>query len=160
MRLRTHGITRDPEEMVHPTDALWYNEQVELGFNYRMTDFQAALLTSQIQKLERFKKRRREIVEMYDKAFSSMPEIVVQKEIPFESLTLVQKLRRIESVLDESVRPLLARDGGGLEIEDVREDNADFSIRSWGMSHDYPIALRCGSNMVRVGTAIFGAREY
>ena len=40
------------------------------------------------------------------------------------------------------------------------QDDADFSIRSWGMSHDYPIALRCGSNMVRVGTAIFGAREY
>ena len=40
------------------------------------------------------------------------------------------------------------------------QDDAGFSIRSWGMSHDYPIALRCGSNMVRVGTAIFGAREY
>ena len=52
-----------------------------------MTDFQAALLTSQIQKLERFKKRRREIVEMYDKAFSSMPEIVVQKEIPESDTT-------------------------------------------------------------------------
>ena len=49
-------------------------------------------------------------------------------EIPFESLTLVQKLRRIESVLDESVRPLLARDGGGLEIEDVREENGELQL--------------------------------
>ena len=87
MRLRSHGITRNQDEMVHPTDDMWYNEQVELGYNYRMTDFQAALLTSQIQKLERFKKRRREIVEMYDKAFSSMPEIVVQKEIPESDTT-------------------------------------------------------------------------
>ena len=46
LRLRAHGITRSREEMVHPTDALWYNEQVELGFNYRMTDIQAALLIS------------------------------------------------------------------------------------------------------------------
>ena len=87
MRLRSHGITRNQDEMVHRTDDMWYNEQVELGYNYRMTDFQAALLTSQIQKLERFKKRRREIVEMYDKAFSSMPEIVVQKEIPESDTT-------------------------------------------------------------------------
>lgn len=87
MRLRSHGITRNQDEMVHPTDDMWYNEQVELGYNYRMTDFQAALLTSQIQKLERFKKRRREIVEMYDKAFSSMPELIVQKEIPESDTT-------------------------------------------------------------------------
>lgn len=87
MRLRSHGITRNQDEMVHPTDDMWYNEQVELGYNYRMTDFQAALLTSQIQKLERFKKRRREIVEMYDKAFSSMPELMVQKEIPESDTT-------------------------------------------------------------------------
>lgn len=87
MRLRSHGITRNQDEMVHPTDDMWYNEQVELGYNYRMTDFQAALLTSQIQKLERFKKRRREIVEKYDKAFSSMPELMVQKEIPESDTT-------------------------------------------------------------------------
>ena len=52
LRLRSHGITRNPDEMVHPTDAKWYNEQVELGYNYRMTDFQAALLLSQLDKLD------------------------------------------------------------------------------------------------------------
>lgn len=87
LRLRSHGITRHQEEMVHPTDARWYNEQVELGYNYRMTDFQAALLVSQLGKLDRFSKRRREIVQMYDKAFSNMPEITVQKEIPESDTT-------------------------------------------------------------------------
>lgn len=81
LRLRTHGITRDQEEMVHPTDAKWYNEQVELGYNYRMTDFQAALLISQLRKLPRFSARRREIVEKYNEAFKDMPEIVLQEEI-------------------------------------------------------------------------------
>lgn len=81
LRLRSHGITRHQDEMIHPTDARWYNEQVELGYNYRMTDFQAALLLSQLGKLDKFSKRRREIVQMYDKAFSEMPEIIVQKEI-------------------------------------------------------------------------------
>ena len=82
VRLRTHGITRNREEMVHPTDALWYNEQVELGFNYRLTDIQAALLLSQLDKLTVFAARRREIVEKYNAAFSRMPELIVQKEIP------------------------------------------------------------------------------
>ena len=81
-RLRAHGITRNREEMVHPTDASWYNEQVELGYNYRMTDIQAALLLSQFKKLDRFAARRREIVKKYDEAFSHMPEIALQREIP------------------------------------------------------------------------------
>lgn len=82
LRLRAHGITRSRDEMVHPTDALWYNEQVELGFNYRMTDIQAALLVSQFGKLEKFAARRKEIVAGYDAAFAEMPEIFVQREIP------------------------------------------------------------------------------
>lgn len=87
MRLHTHGITRNQEEMVHPTDAKWYNEQVELGYNYRLTDFQAALLVSQLRKLPRFSARRREIVEKYNKVFADMPEIVVQEEIPESDTT-------------------------------------------------------------------------
>ncbi len=87
MRLRTHGITRRQEEMVHPTDAKWYNEQVELGYNYRMTDFQAALLVSQLGKLQKFSARRKEIVEKYNAVFSEMPEIIVQKEIPESDTT-------------------------------------------------------------------------
>lgn len=87
LRLRTHGITRRQEEMAHPTDALWYNEQVELGFNYRMTDFQAALLISQLSKLKRFSQRRKEIAARYDKAFSEMPELALQKEIPESDTT-------------------------------------------------------------------------
>ncbi len=79
--LRSHGITRNIDEMVNKTDALWYNEQVMLGYNYRMTDFQAALLISQLGKLERFSARRKEIVKKYDEVFSKMPELQVQREI-------------------------------------------------------------------------------
>lgn len=85
--LRTHGITRDADEMVHPTDAPWYQEQVCLGYNYRMTDFQAALLISQLKKLPAFSMRRKEIVKKYDQAFAMMPEIKVQKEIPESDTT-------------------------------------------------------------------------
>lgn len=79
--LRTHGITRNIDEMAHPTDDPWYQEQVCLGYNYRMTDFQAALLISQLKKLPAFSMRRKEIVEKYDDAFVMMPEIRIQREI-------------------------------------------------------------------------------
>jgi dTDP-4-amino-4,6-dideoxygalactose transaminase len=52
-------------EMRNPSDAKWYNEQVMLGYNYRMTDFQAALLSSQLNRLDEFKARRQDIVERW-----------------------------------------------------------------------------------------------
>jgi len=78
---RSHAITRDASQMVHPTGEGWYYEQVDLGYNYRLTDFQAALLSSQLSKLEKFSLRRKEIVKMYDEGFSQIPEVTVQKEI-------------------------------------------------------------------------------
>ena len=79
----THGITHDESLMEDaPHEGPWYYEQVSMGFNYRLTDFQAALLVSQLGKLESFKERRHEIVEKYDKAFRDVPGIIVQKEIP------------------------------------------------------------------------------
>lgn len=65
MRLRTHGITREPEQMQGPSHGPWYYQQVELGFNYRMTDMQAALGASQMQRLQSFVARRRVLVERY-----------------------------------------------------------------------------------------------
>ncbi len=84
---RAHGITRDEEQMVHPTDARWYYEQVELGYNYRLTDIQAALLMSQLKKLQAFSARRKQIVKKYNEAFADMPEILVQKEIEASDTT-------------------------------------------------------------------------
>lgn len=79
--LRTHGITKNEDEMVHPSHGLWYQEQVCLGYNYRMTDFQAALLLSQLKKLPVFSMKRKEIVEKYDDAFVMMPQLRIQREI-------------------------------------------------------------------------------
>ncbi len=79
----THGIEHDEVFMEEtPHEGPWYYEQVSLGYNYRMTDFQAALLLSQLKKLERFKARRQEIVNRYNEAFEEMPEIIIQREIP------------------------------------------------------------------------------
>lgn len=84
---RAHGITRNREQMKHEPDGPWYYEQVALGMNYRMTDMQAALLISQLDKLPMFSKRRKEIVKAYDEAFGKLPQIIVQKEIPESDTT-------------------------------------------------------------------------
>jgi len=78
----THGITHEEELMEEaPHEGPWYYEQISLGYNYRMTDFQAALLMSQMKKLEMFKELRRSIVNKYNAAFSQVPEVIIQKEI-------------------------------------------------------------------------------
>jgi UDP-4-amino-4,6-dideoxy-N-acetyl-beta-L-altrosamine transaminase len=72
-RLRSHGITRDPAEMTHAPDGSWYYEQIELGFNYRMTDMQAALGMSQLQRIDQFVARRHELARKYDREFKGLP---------------------------------------------------------------------------------------
>lgn len=79
--LRAHGITREEDRLTRASEGGWYYEQIELGMNYRLTDIQAALIISQLHKLERFIKRRKEIVARYNEAFSNIPELFVQQEI-------------------------------------------------------------------------------
>jgi UDP-4-amino-4,6-dideoxy-N-acetyl-beta-L-altrosamine transaminase len=73
--LRSHGITREPSEMTHNPDGPWYYQQISLGFNYRMTDIQAALGISQLQKLDTFVNRRRELAKRYDLKLKDLPII-------------------------------------------------------------------------------------
>lgn len=81
MLFRTHGITRNAKQMTQKGEGAWYYEQIELGYNYRLTDFQAALVTSQLNKLDRFAARRKKIVHRYDEAFADNPALTLQKEI-------------------------------------------------------------------------------
>ena len=63
--LRNHGITRDESEMTHASDGAWYYQQIDLGYNYRMTDIQAALGLSQMQRLDSFVGKRHAIAKRY-----------------------------------------------------------------------------------------------
>jgi len=72
-RLSTHGITRDKKLMrERPNDEIWNYQQIELGFNYRITDFQAALGLSQLNRLDKYVKSRHEIVKLYDSKFKNL----------------------------------------------------------------------------------------
>ncbi len=73
VRLRTHGMTRRPELMEGETHGPWYYQQLELGCNYRMTDIQAALGTSQIKRIDKFVKRRHKLARRYNRALKDLP---------------------------------------------------------------------------------------
>ena len=72
---RSHGITRSPAEMTQASDGPWYYQQLELGFNYRLTDLQAALGESQLQRLDEFVARRHVIAARYNEALHDLPLI-------------------------------------------------------------------------------------
>lgn len=76
IRLRTHGITRNPELMQGESHGLWYYQQLELGFNYRMTDIQAALGASQMQRLDEFVSRRRFLATRYNELLQDFPLVL------------------------------------------------------------------------------------
>jgi UDP-4-amino-4,6-dideoxy-N-acetyl-beta-L-altrosamine transaminase len=75
-RLRSHGITRSPSEMTHAPDGPWYYQQIELGFNYRMTEIQAALGLNQMKRLDSFVGERRIIASYYDELLSDLPIVL------------------------------------------------------------------------------------
>ena len=77
---RSHGITRDPSLMTHPSDGPWYYQQITLGFNYRMSDLQAALGASQMQRVKEYVARRHEIADHYTRELSNLPLILPKQD--------------------------------------------------------------------------------
>lgn len=71
--LRSHGITRDPAQMTHEADGPWYYQQIDLGFNYRMTELQAALGVTQMERLDQYVARRHQLARRYDDLLASLP---------------------------------------------------------------------------------------
>lgn len=103
-RLRSHGITGDPSQMSVPDHGLWYYQQLELGFNYRMTDLHAALGLSQMARLDGFVAKRRELAARYDRLLADLPVTLPATQagaesawhlyvvrVPFDRLKLSQR---------------------------------------------------------------------
>lgn len=81
---RSHGITRDRRLLTHD-EGPWYYEQIELGYNYRITDIQCALGISQMSKIDCFVNRRREIINKYNEAFQDISEITIPYEAEYSN---------------------------------------------------------------------------
>ncbi len=116
---RSHGITRDAN-LLTQTPFNGYNEQLELGYNYRMTDLQAALGISQLKKLDIFSKRRTEIVNKYNEAFANVPEIILQEEITESETTRHLYIIRLNSKLlkgnRDEIYKALNKENIGLQV--------------------------------------------
>jgi len=98
LRLRSHGVTRDPEYMISGNNEPWYYEQIELGLNYRMTDIQAALGVSQMQRLDNYIESRHRLCEQYEKLLQDMPVIT-----PWQSPDSYSALHLYPIQIDSSV---------------------------------------------------------
>jgi dTDP-4-amino-4,6-dideoxygalactose transaminase len=73
--LRTHGITREAAQMTTAPDGAWYYEQIDLGYNYRLTELQAALGISQSERLDQYVRRRHELAARYDAMLADLPVV-------------------------------------------------------------------------------------
>jgi len=117
--LASHGITRDSAKMHQKAEGPWYYEQLALGFNYRMTDIQAALGLSQMTRLDEFVTRRHELAGRYNEALSTLPFVLpFQKEETYSAYHLyVVTLDKARSIIDRNTLfSLLRKAGVGVNI--------------------------------------------
>jgi UDP-4-amino-4,6-dideoxy-N-acetyl-beta-L-altrosamine transaminase len=115
-RLRSHGITRDAEQMTHEPDGPWYYQQLELGWNYRMTEMQAALGLSQLDQLDSFITRRRTLAQVYDEALSELPMRIPGRQEGAASSWHLYVIRLDDSVRHRAVFEELRARGIGVNL--------------------------------------------
>jgi dTDP-4-amino-4,6-dideoxygalactose transaminase len=104
IRLRSHGITRKVELMREESHGPWYYQQLELGFHYRMTDIQAALGASQMQRLDEFVKRRRFLAERYNHLLQDLPLVLPWQHPDTESSWHLYVIRLKQDKISKSHR--------------------------------------------------------
>ncbi len=143
--LRSHGITRDPMRMTHQSDGPWYYQQVELGFNYRMTELQAALGVSQMARLDDFVNRRHELARRYDELLADLPVVTPwQHPDSYSALHLyairlkLDKIRASHRQVFESLR----EQGIGVNLHYIPVHTQPFYASMGFSADDFPEAMR------------------
>jgi len=119
--LRSHGVTRDAGRMTRDADGPWYYQQLDLGLNYRMTDLQAALGASQIERLGRFVKQRHDLARRYDEALEHLPLRLQQRDAAKRSALHLYPVQLDPALPDRaSLRlrlfDMLRKDGIGVNV--------------------------------------------
>ncbi|MBG0840018.1 UDP-4-amino-4,6-dideoxy-N-acetyl-beta-L-altrosamine transaminase [Ectopseudomonas toyotomiensis] len=141
--LRSHGITRDPSQMTHEADGPWYYQQIDLGFNYRMTELQAALGVSQMQRLDQFVARRHELARRYDELLADLPVVTPwQHPDSYSGLHLyvirlkLEDIRRTHRQVFESLRT----QGVGVNLHYIPVHSQPYYQQMGFRSGDFPQA--------------------
>lgn len=140
-RLRSHGITRYASEMTHVPDGAWYYQQIELGFNYRMTDLQAALGLSQMKRLDEFVTQRHAIAARYDELLSNS-RIVTPWQHPDSYSGLHLYIVRVPSESHCALFDNLRAGGVGVNLHYIPVYRQPYYERMGFKREDYPEAER------------------
>ena len=141
---RSHGITRDPDLMTQDPDGSWYYQQVELGFNYRMTELQAALGLSQLDRLGEYVARRHELAKRYDSLLSALPlTLPWQHPDSYSGLHLyVMRLNLSEiSVSHRDVFESLREQGIGVNLHYIPVHTQPYYQKFGFKAEDFPEAM-------------------
>lgn len=140
--LRNNGVTRDPALMTRPADGQWYYEQLELGYNYRMTDIQAALGCSQMQRLDEKVSIRHEIANRYDAGLAALPLVLpFRKDFSYSAFHLYVVL--LEEALASNRRAVfesLRERGIGVNVHYIPVHTQPYYRRLGFQAGDYPYA--------------------
>ncbi len=146
--LRSHGITRDPAEMTKPSEGPWYYQQIELGYNYRMTDVQAALGLSQMTRLDEFVGRRQELALRYDAALKGLPLTIVEQHPDANSARHLYLVRLHTVLSGKSYRQIfeeLRAAGIGVNLHYIPVHTQPYYQALGFVNGDFPEAERYGS---------------
>jgi len=140
--LRSHGITRDPGQMTQSPDGPWYYQQIELGWNYRMTELQAALGVSQLDRLEQFVDRRNALADRYDDELAKLPLALPGRQAQTRSSfhLYIIRLREADRARHRSMFERLRKKGIGVNLHYIPVHLQPY-YRDLGFSEgDFPAA--------------------
>lgn len=141
--LRSHGITRDSERMTRSGDGPWYYEQVALGFNYRMTELQAALGVSQLARLDQYVTRRHQLAQRYDELLGSLPVVLPWRDHDSRSSVHLYVVRVPAGSIQRSrleVFEALREQGIGVNLHYIPVHTQPFYERMGFRAGDFPLA--------------------
>ena len=142
-RLRSHGITRQKSEMEQRGKGSWYYEQIDLGYNYRMTDIAAALGLSQLSKIEKFLDKRRKIAKGYSDSLGRLPLVLPLNEANVRSAwhLYVVRVDPSQSKLSrDNVFDLLRENGIGVNVHYIPIHMQPYYQKMGFQSGDFPLA--------------------
>ncbi|WAB92584.1 UDP-4-amino-4,6-dideoxy-N-acetyl-beta-L-altrosamine transaminase [Pseudomonas citronellolis] len=143
--LRSHGITRDPKQMTHEPDGPWYYQQVDLGFNYRMTELQAALGISQMLRLDQFVARRHQLARRYNEKLAELPLVTPwQHSDSYSGLHLYVIRLQLEKIQKNrrDVFEGLRNQGIGVNLHYIPVHTQPYYQRMGFKQGDFPISER------------------
>lgn len=146
--LRSHGITRDASAMTHEPDGPWYYQQIDLGFNYRLTELQAALGISQLQRLDEYVARRHVLAGNYDAALAGLPLDIPARQADSYSAFHLYVARLHDASLRRSVFDGLRASGVGVNLHYIPVHTQPYYARLGFRQGDFPEAERYYSKAI------------